>query len=141
MRLTVATILINYDWRRILWLQSFLSYDILKIMDDIQKIEHYVLSIISMLIVAIMSIGLVIQSSFYFGISWFGIMMTLCSCCIILDANTTLRSLCCSLFSIGAIIPIFVANCWWGAAVIPVAIVFWGIKRRSLSLSNTHKTD
>ena len=60
MRLTVATILINYDWRRILWLQSFLSYDILKIMDDIQKIEHYVLSIISMLIVAIMSIGLVI---------------------------------------------------------------------------------
>lgn len=91
-------------------------------MDDIQKIEHYVLSIISMLIVAIMSIGLVIQSSFYFGISWFGIMMTLCSCCIILDANTTLRSLCCSLFSIGAIIPIFVANCWWGAAVIPVAI-------------------
>ena len=92
-------------------------------MDDIQKIEHYVLSIISMLIVAIMSIGLVIQSSFYFGISWFGIMMTLCSCCIILDANTTLRSLCCSLFSIGVIIPIFVANCWWGAAVIPVAIV------------------
>ncbi len=104
-------------------------------MDDIQKIEHYVLSIISMLIVAIMSIGLVIQSSFYFGISWFGIMMTLCSCCIILDANTTLRSLCCSLFSIGAIIPIFVANCWWGAAVIPVAIVFWGIKRRSIRIA------